>query len=199
MGKVISGICISVDGFVAGLHMTEDKPFGELPNIHQSLCKWLFGQADQNRNEIASLTSAGAFIMGRHMFGPTGAQYSTWQGWWGEEPPYHAPVFVLTHTARDSLSLQGGTTFYFVTDGILSALEQAKKLAGDKDVAIAGGAHTVNQYLKAGLIDELWLHIVPVIVGQGQRLFEEMPEINLEILEQRGTDLVTHIKYRILK
>ena len=90
-------------------------------------------------------------------------------------------------------------TFYFVTDGILSALEQAKKLAGDKDVAIAGGAHTVNQYLKAGLIDELWLHIVPVIVGQGQRLFEEMPEINLEILEQRGTDLVTHIKYRILK
>ena len=81
----------------------------------------------------------------------------------------------------------------------MSALEQAKKLAGDKDVAIAGGAHTVNQYLKAGLIDELWLHIVPVIVGQGQRLFEEMPEINLEILEQRGTDLVTHIKYRILK
>lgn len=92
MGKVISGMCISVDGFVAGLHMTEDKPFGELPNIHQSLCKWLFGQADQNKNEIASLTSAGAFIMGRNMFGPTGAQYSTWQGWWGEEPPYHAPV-----------------------------------------------------------------------------------------------------------
>ena len=137
--------------------------------------------------------------MGRNMFGPTGPEYSTWQGWWGEEPPYHAPVFVLTHTARDSLSLQGGTTFYFVTDGILSALEQAKKLAGDKDVAIAGGAHIVNQYLRAGLIDELWLHIVPVIVGQGQRLFEEMPEINLEILEQRGTDLVTHIKYRILK
>ncbi|ENU28861.1 hypothetical protein F991_02985 [Acinetobacter sp. CIP-A165] len=199
MGKVICGICISVDGFVAGLNMTEDKPFGELPNIHQSLCKWLFEQADQHKHEIASLTSAGAFIMGRNMFGPSGAEYNTWEGWWGEEPPYHAPVFVLTHTARENLALQGGTTFHFVTDGIQSALEKAKAVAGEKDVAIAGGADTVNQYLKAGIIDELWLQIVPVVVGQGKRLFEDVPPINFEILEQRGTNLVTHIKYRIIK
>lgn len=199
MAKVKCGVSISADGFMAGLNMTEEKPFGDLPNIQQSMMKWQFGQAEQNKEEVADLTAAKAFIMGRNMFGPSGPEYdATWEGWWGEEPPYEADVFVLTHTARADVQ-KGKTIFHFVTDGIESALEQARTAAGDQDVAIAGGANTVNQYLKAGLIDELWLHIVPVTVGKGQRLFEDVPPLNFEILEQRGTDLVTHIKYRIAK
>ena len=199
MGKVKCGISMSVDGFAAGLNMTEDKPFGDLPNVQQSMIKWQFKQTEQNKNEVADLISAGAFIMGRNMFGPSGSEYdTTWEGWWGDEPPYEADVFVLTHTARGDVK-KGKTTFHFVTDGIKSALEKAKAVAGDRDIAIAGGANTVNQFLKAGFIDELWLHIVPITAGTGKRLFEGVPPLNLEILEQRGTDLVTHIKYRIVK
>lgn len=122
-----------------------------------------------------------------------------WKGWWGDNPPYHAPVFVLTRTEREPIKMEGGTSFTFVTDGIESALAQAKKAAGGKDVAIAGGANTINQYLAAGFIDELWLHIVSVTVGSGARLFEGVRDIKLEPIEVGGTRLVTHIKYRVTK
>ncbi len=137
--------------------------------------------------------------MGRNMFGPKELQVDPdWKGWWDDIPPYHAPVFVLSHTEHQPIVMEGGTSFYFVTDGIESAMRQAQAAAGDKDVAIAGGANVINQYLAAGLIDELWLHIAPVTIGSGQRLFDNIPGIRLKPLEVRTTELVTHIKYEIL-
>jgi dihydrofolate reductase len=136
--------------------------------------------------------------MGRNMFGPIRDGWDlSWRGWWGEDPPYHAPVFVLTHHSRDPLTMQGGTTLTFVTDGIDAALEQAQKTAGDRDVAIAGGAATVNQYLAAGLIDELRTHIAPVTLGGGERLFDGVPPLHLELLDVRAASLTTHISYRL--
>jgi dihydrofolate reductase len=138
--------------------------------------------------------------MGRNMFGPGRDGWDEeWKGWWGDEPPYHAPVFVLTHHPREPLALQGGTTFTFVTDGMASALAQAREAAGDADVAIAGGAATANQYLSAGAIDELRLHVVPVVLGAGERLFDGVGDVSLERLDVSGTDLVTHLRYRVLR
>ena len=119
-------------------------------------------------------------------------------GWWGDDPPFHAPVFVLTHHAREPQPMDGGTTYYFVTDGIESALAQARAAAGDGDVAIQGGATTINQYLAAGLIDELRLHIVPLTLGAGTRLFEGVPPLKLEQVKSRAARLVTHVTYRVL-
>ncbi len=134
------------------------------------------------------------------MFGPKDRRLNPeWKGWWGTNPPYRAPVFVLSHTDREPIEMEGGTTFFFVTDGIESALKKAKEVAGNRDVKIAGGASTLNQYLKAGLVDELWLHIVPVTIGTGTRLFEGVPKLNLEPMEISGTSLVTHIRYKVLK
>lgn len=154
----------------------------------------------EHKDEIAQLSSvAGAYIMGRNMYGPKGQEYDkTWKGWWGDNPPFNAPVFVLTHQARETIQMEGGTTFTFVTDGIKSAMEKAQKAAGKKPVAISGGANVVNQYLAAGLIDELWLHIVPATIGKGQRLFENVPNLHMEPISWGGTKLVTHIKYRII-
>ncbi len=136
--------------------------------------------------------------MGRNMFGPGRGEWDLeWTGWWGPEPPYHAPVFVLTHHARDPLTMDGGTTFTFVTGGIEAALDQAKAAAGDGYVVIAGGAEIINQYLRAGLIDELRLHVAPVLLGAGESLFEAVPVTDLEKVEARDTDLVTHLRYRI--
>ena len=176
--------------------MSEEKPFGDIsPHL---LHRWQFDEPERNKEERAYLRSvAGANIMGRNMYGPAGPEYDkNWKGWWGEEPPYHAPVFVLTHRPRKPIVMKGGTTFNFVTDGIESALQRAKKAAGDKPVLIAGGANTVNQYLAAGLIDELWLHITPVTVGQGPKLFENVTDFNMEPINCRSTKLVTHIKYK---
>ena len=196
MIKVICGVGMSLDGFVAGKHMTLENPFGDIPP--ERLMSWMFNEPDRHAAELKSLTDAGAFIMGSNMFGPKDLQTnSSWKGWWEENPPYHAPVFVLTHTKRDPIPMEGGTTFTFVTEGIESAMEQAKAAAGSKDVAIAGGASVINQYLRAGLIDELWLHIAPVTIGDGQRLFLDTPNLQLKPLEVRTTDLVTHIKYAI--
>ena len=131
------------------------------------------------------------------MFSPgRGPWDESWRGWWGEEPPYHAPVFVLTHVPRDPLKLEG-TTFTFVTEGIESALHQAFTAADGGDVAIAGGASTVNQYLAAGLIDELWLHVAPFTLGAGERLFDGVGPLDLDPLEARSTELVTHARYRV--
>jgi dihydrofolate reductase len=132
-------------------------------------------------------------------FGPIRGDWDpSWRGWWGEDTPYHGPVFVLTHHPRDPLTMQGGTTFTFITDGIHAALDQARTAAGDRDVAIAGGAATVNQYLAAGLIDELRTHIVPITLGAGERLFDGVPPLHLEILAVRAASLTTHISYRVL-
>jgi dihydrofolate reductase len=149
--------------------------------------------------EIEAMTAAGAFIMGRNMFGPGRGEWDEeWTGWWGEEPPYHSPVFVLTHHAREPLTMKGGTTFTFVTDGIESALTQARAAAGDANVAIAGGAATVNQYLAAGLLDELRLHVAPVLLGAGERLFEGVGNVSLQPLEVKHTGLLTHLSYRVV-
>ena len=197
MSKVTTDMAMSVDGFVAGPNQSLDKPFGE--GVEGRLHRWMFDEPQANAPEIEGVTDAGAFIMGRNMFGPGRGEWDEeWKGWWGEEPPYHGPVFVLTHHARDPLPMKGGTTFTFVTDGIESALAQARAAAGDANVAIAGGAATVNQYLAAGLLDDLRLHVAPLLLGAGERLFEGVGNVSLEPLEVRHTGLVTHLRYEVV-
>jgi dihydrofolate reductase len=195
-GRVVCDVTISVDGFVAGPNQSRENPLGE---SGERLHTWMFETPDENRAEIDGITAAGAFIMGRNMFGPIRGEWDLdWKGWWGDEPPYRGPVFVLTHHPREPVPMLGGTTFHFVTDGIESALEQARAAAGDRDVAIAGGAATINQYLRAGLLDELRTHISPIGLGAGERLFDGVPALNLELLAGRSASLVTHATYRIL-
>jgi len=195
MSQVTCDIAVSIDGFAAGPNQSLENPIGEgVEKLH----RWMFEAAEENAAELEAITAAGAYVMGRNMFGPGRGEWDeAWRGWWGDDPPYHAPVFVLTHHARAPLEMQGGTTFTFVTDGIESALAQASAAAGDRDVAIAGGASTVNQYLAAGAIDELRLHVVPLILGAGERLFDGVSRIDLEPLDVRRTDLVTHLRYRV--
>ena len=194
--KVVCHISISADGYAAGPGQTADKPFGDGPV--DRLHAWMFDTPDENKAELDQIVAAGAFVMGRNMFGPVRGEWNLdWTGWWGEDPPYHAPVFVLTHHPREPLAMQGGTTFTFVTDGIRSALDQARKAAGDRDVSIAGGAATVNQYLAAGLIDELHTHVTPVTLGAGERLFDGVPPMQLDLLDVRPASLVTHVSYRL--
>jgi dihydrofolate reductase len=195
MPQVTCDVGISADGFVAGPGQTLEQPLGMIE--HNRLHDWMFEAASENQAEIEAITDAGAFIMGRNMFGPDRGQWDLeWQGWWGPEPPYHAPVFVLCHRERENLPMDGGTTFRFVTDGIYSALEQARAAAGERDVAIAGGASTINQFLTAGLIDELRIHVAPITIGGGERLFDGVPPMLMEQMSARGTSLVTHITYR---
>jgi dihydrofolate reductase len=189
---------MSVDGFVAGPNQSADKPFGD--GVEGRLTRWMFEEPEANAAAIEAITAAGAFIMGRNMFSPGREAWDLdWKGWWGDDPPYHGPVFVLTHFPREPVEMQGGTTFTFVTDGIESALAQAREAAGDEDVAIAGGAHTVNQYLAAGLIDELRLHVAPVVLGAGERLLDGVGNFDLEPLDVSGTGLVTHLSYRVAR
>ncbi len=195
MPRVTCDIAVSVDGFAAGTGQTFENPFGTIE--HNRLHDWMFETPDENRAEIEGILAAGAFIMGRNMFGPGRGEWDLdWKGWWGDEPPYHGPVFVLTHYGRDDLVMEGGTTFHFVTDGIFAALDRARKTAGDRDVAVAGGASTVNQYLAAGLIDELRVHVTPTIIGRGERLFEGVPPMAFEQVSSRGATGVTHVVYR---
>jgi dihydrofolate reductase len=192
---ITSDISVSVDGFAAGPGQTREMPFGRIE--HDRLHDWMFQATAENQAEVNAITDAGAFIMGRNMFGPDRGEWDLdWKGWWGEEPPYHAPVFVLAHREREDLPMAGGTTFKFVTNGIHSALEQAREAAGDSNVAIAGGVNTINQYLSAGLVDELRVHITPSIIGSGERLFDGVEPMELEQVSARGTSLVTHIVYR---
>lgn len=197
MGKVKCSIAVSLDGYVAGPNQSFEKPMGDIPK--NLLHRWMFEEPEKHKAELDSLTNAGAFIMGSNMYVPQDKRIDDdWKGWWGDTPPYHAPVFVLTHYDREPIVMEGGTTFYFVTDGIVSALEQAKLAAGDRDISIAGGANTVNQYLAADLLDELWLHIAPTIIGDGAKLFEGVSGLQLKPLESRSTDLVTHVRYEVL-
>ena len=196
--SVVCDISISADGYSAGHNQTEERPFGD--GDTSMLHAWMFDTPDENKAERDRITSANAFIMGRNMFGPIRGDWrGDWKGWWGPEPPYHAPVFVLTHYERDPLAMEGGTTFHFVTDGIESALTRAQAVAGDGDVAIAGGASTVNQYLAAGLLDVLRLHIAPFTLGSGTRVFDGVPPLKLEQVSSRGASLVTHVTYRVLR
>ncbi|GIH75110.1 dihydrofolate reductase family protein [Planobispora longispora] len=199
MSKVTCDMAVSVDGFVAGPGQSLDKPLGE--GAEERLHRWMFDEPERHAAVIEDITAAGAFIMGRNMFGPgRGAWDMAWRGWWGEEPPYHAPVFVLTHHPREPLPMKGGTTFFFVTDGIEAALARAREAAGERDVAVAGGAQTVNRYLAAGLIDELRLHVAPVILGRGERLFDDVGDVTLEpVGDPSGTGLVTHLTYRVIR
>jgi dihydrofolate reductase len=201
MSKVTCDMSISVDGFTAGPNQTREKPFGDgVGDDGQRLHRWMFEGAEENAAEIEAITAAGAYVMGRNMFGPGRGDWDLdWKGWWGDDPPYHAPVFVLTHHPREPLTMQGGTTYTFVTDGIEAALAQAREAAGDKDVAIAGGAATVNQYLAAGLIDELRLHVAPVFLGAGERLLDAVGNFDVEPLSVTSTELVTHLSYRVLR
>ncbi|MBO2456008.1 dihydrofolate reductase family protein [Actinomadura violacea] len=199
MGMITCDIAMSVDGYVAGPNQSLENPIGEIAGGHagERLHRWMFERPEANAKEIEAITAAGAFIMGRNMFSPGRGEWDLdWTGWWGDEPPYHAPVFVLTHHARKPLAMRGGTTFHFVTDGIESALAQAREAAGDADIAIAGGASTVNQYLAAGLIDELRLHVSPVVLGAGERLFTGVGDLDLVPAGVTSTDMVTHLTYR---
>jgi dihydrofolate reductase len=201
---------MSLDGYVAGPNQSAGDPIGEGGmRLHQ----WAFatdtwneshgldaGERTADSKVAEEVTQGiGAFIMGRNMFGPgRGVWDESWTGWWGEDPPYHTPVYVLTHHEREPVEMQGGTTFHFVTDGIESALEQARAAAGDLDVSIAGGASTVNQYLAAGLLDQLHLHIVPVVLGGGERLLVDVGDPTLEPIEVALSPAVTHVKYRVV-
>jgi dihydrofolate reductase len=204
-------ISISLDGYVAGPNQSLDNPIGEGGlRLHE----WVFTTASWRRmqgqeggedgpdskviDEVSQ--GIGAYIMGRKMFGGgPGAWDEEWKGWWGPDPPYHVPVFVLTHHPREALTMEGGTTFNFVTDGIESAMAQAQAAAGDQKVSIAGGASAVRQFLAAGRLDELYLHIAPVVLGAGERLFEDVGDPALEPVKVVASPAVTHIKYRIVR
>jgi dihydrofolate reductase len=196
MSQVTCDLTISLDGFVAGPNQSMAEPLGEGGEL---LHRWQFEEPEANTAEREGILAAGAFIMGRNMYAGPGEWDEGWRGWWGEEPPYHAPVFVLTHQPREPVRMRGGTTFNFVTDGIESALARAREAAGSKDVAIAGGAQTARQYLSAGLIDELRLHIAPMVLGAGERLLDGVENLTLEPTEVGGTSLVTHVRYRIIR
>jgi dihydrofolate reductase len=202
MGKVHVDITVTLDGFIAGRNDGLELPLGEDgERIHEwvyGLSAWrephgLEGGETNRDSEVLEegVVRTGAIVLGKRM-------YDNADGW-GEEPPFHKPVFVLTHEAREPEEKQGGTTFTYVTDGIESALEQAKAAAGDKDVAIGGGANTVQQYLHAGLVDELQLHVAPVLLGGGVRLLDGLGRMELETVRVIDSPAVTHLQYRVVK
>ena len=207
----MSHISISLDGFVAGPNQSLENPIGEgglrLHDWVFTTAAWLRqqgleGGTDNEDSMVVDevVANVETYIMGRKMFGGgSGPWDQTWKGWWGDDPPYHTPVFVLTHHPREPLEMQGGTTFIFVTDGIESAMDQARAAAGDGVVSIAGGASTIQQFLAAGMLDELYVHIVPIILGRGERLFENVGDPVLEPVKVIASPTVTHIKYRIVR
>jgi dihydrofolate reductase len=189
---------ISLDGFAAGPDQSRDNPLGVGGRkVHQWHLDQPLHEVDLAfRDELVK--DRGAYVMGRNMFGPIRGDWDEdWRGWWGEEPPYHAPVFVLTHYPRDPIEMQGGTTFYFVTEGFAAALEQAKAAADGDEVDIAGGASTVRQAFQAGAIDELVLDIAPVLLGAGERIFDDVEDPGLEPIEVVHSPRATHIRYRV--
>ena len=187
MGKLRFNMTMSLDGYVAGPGQSLENPLGE---GGLALHEWAFatqsfravhgldgGERGLDDDRVAAWNfNIGATIMGRNMFGPVRGPWGddAWAGWWGDDPPFHTPVFVLTHHDREPLPMQGGTTFYFVADGIEAALERATEAAGGRDVAIGGGANTAQQYLRARLVDEMEIHVVPMLLGAGTRLFENV-------------------------
>jgi dihydrofolate reductase len=210
MSKLFFQITMSLDGYVAGPNQSLEQPLGEGgEQLHEWVVKtrsWrelhgMDGGETGPNDDVAreSAGEAGAVIMGRNMFGGGPGPWSDdppWKGWWGDNPPFHAPVYVLTHHERPPLEMEGGTTFFFVTNGAEAALRQAKEAAGGKDIAIGGGAETVQQYLAAGHVNEMWLHVVPVILGGGARLLDNVGDLKLEPVQTVATPEVVHLKYR---
>jgi dihydrofolate reductase len=211
MSTVRFQIAVSLDGYAAGPDQSEDNPLGvggmDLHRWVLELEAWRKQQGQEGGEVNASSlvveeaqSNVGATVMGRNMFGGGPGPWNEdqpWNGWWGNDPPYHTPVFVLTHHPRASLEMEGGTTFTFVTDGIGSALEQAKQAAGELDVLLGGGANVVQQYLAAGLVDEFELHVVPIVLGDGERLLDNVGSLRLEQVRAIEAPGVTHIKYRV--
>ena len=211
MGTVRFSLSMSLDGYVAGPEQSLENPIG-IGGMR--LHEWAFaldafarihgregGETNASSRIVEeNFAKVGAYVLGRNMFGGgPGPWDESWRGWWGEEPPYHTPVFVVTHHARESLPMEGGTTFHFVTDGVESAVEQAKQAAGDEDVVIGGGASTVQQCLRAGLVDEAGVSLVPIFLGAGERLFDNLGD-DAPMLDQiRAVEApgVTHLKYRV--
>ena len=201
---------MSLDGFVAGPEQSVANPIGV---GGMSLHEWVFplkawremhgmegGEVNESSQIVeGSMRNLGATIMGRNMFGGHPGPWDAkqpWNGWWGEDPPYHHPVFVLTHHRREPLRLQGGNVFHFVTDGIESALAQARKAAGGKDISLAGGARACQQYLKAGLVEEMDISLAPVLLGRGERLFERVDDLHhLELVRTIAAPKVVHLKF----
>lgn len=201
----VRGFAVSIDGFGAGPDQSLEHPLGK---GGKELHKWFYptrtfrsmiGQDGGTDDRFACATAEGfgAFILGRNMFGPAGDDWGgpDWKGWWGDDPPYHAPTFVLTHHPRAPIVMEGGTTFHFVTEGIETALARAKDAAGDLNVKIGGGVSTVRQYLLAGVIDELHLAVSPIVLGRGEPLFAgiDLPNLGYRITETVSTELATHI------
>ncbi len=212
MAKLRCEMSMSLDGFIAGPNQSVEHPLGE---GGMKLHEWAFelaawrephgregGEVNASSEVVeAALANVGASVMGRNMFGGGPGPWGDdpWDGWWGDDPPFHTPVFVLTNHAREPLEKQGGTTFYFVTDGIESALRQAKAAAAGKDVSLAGGADVAQQYLAAGLLDEIQLDVVPVLLGSGRRFFAEPAgtKVELEPIRVVAAPRVTHLSYRV--
>jgi dihydrofolate reductase len=211
MGKVVAEITMSLDGFVAGPDPTLEEPLGR---NGEELHEWVVqtqawrerhglegGESGEESDMVRDgVASVGASVMGRKMFsGGSGPWESDprVQGWWGDEPPFHTPVFVLTHHAREPEEMEGGTTFVYVTEGIEAAVEQARTAAGDQDVAIAGGASVIQQALAAGLVDELQLHIAPILLGGGTRLFGEGRPVRLEPKRISSSPRATHLRFDV--
>jgi len=204
----VAGLGVSIDGFAAGIDQSLEQPLGR---DGAELFGWFFptrsframhGQSDGETgvdDDFArrAMAGFGAFILGRNMFGPVRGPWENedWKGWWGDDPPYHAPTFVLTHHARAPIEMKGGTTFHFVTDGIEAALRRAREAAGDKDVKIGGGPSTVRQYVKAGLVDELHLALAPVVLGRGEPLFEglDLRALGYRVTDRVATERATHV------
>ena len=210
MAKLRFRISMSLDGYTAGLRQSTENPLGI---GGEALHEWVFplaawrvphglegGEVNESTPVIEeSLTNIGATIMGRNMFGGHPGPWDParpWNGWWGDDPPFHHPVFVLTHHARPPLALKGGTTFAFVTDGIAAALDGARAAAGGKDVALAGGASAAQQYLRAGLVDEMEISVAPILLGAGERLFDDVPNVTgFTLARMVAAPGVTHFKF----
>jgi dihydrofolate reductase len=208
----VEGFTISIDGFGAGPSQDVDHPLGiGGQDLHQWLFptrtfqRALFGNDDGTTgidDDFAArgFENVGSWILGRNMFGPVRGPWpdSSWRGWWGDEPPYHVPVFVLTHHPRPSIEMEGGTTFHFVTDGIQAALDRARDAAGGKDVRIGGGPNTIQQFLREGLIDEMHLAVTPVLLGRGERLLEgvDLRALGFECVTHEASDRATHLVLR---
>jgi len=209
MGRVrVAAFSVSLDGFGAGSEQSLQDPLGkrgrELHNwfVGTKTVRAMFGKEGgsegvDEKYAHRSMDGFGAFILGRNMFGPIRGEWpdGSWKGWWGDNPPYHAPTFILTHYPREPIVMEGGTTFHFVTDGIEAALERARAAAGDRDVKIGGGVSTVRQYLRAGLIDELHFALSPVVLGRGEAMFEglDLLALGYSVTEAASTELATHV------
>jgi len=209
MTKVrVAAFSLSIDGFGAGPDQSLEAPLGMRG---EELHRWFFGTrtframvgeeggsvgVDEHYASRGN-SGFGAFILGRNMFGPIRGDWpdQAWKGWWGDNPPYHAPTFVLTHYPRDPIVMEGGTTFYFITGGIEEALDKAKAAAGDRDIKIGGGVSTVRQYLEAGLIDEMHFAIAPTMLGRGESMFEgiDLPALGFKVASHEMTENAAHI------